>query len=207
MANGHGRGRGNRPGGNREQSTPVSVVGVERQPSGNAAQQPPPARAGNPDPQPPPQRDPANTPEDARQPRPSLDQRRSAYAWEKVTDPDLNPHRSKYTNLAKAAPALIMNNGLMQTLAFYQEKSKEQANGTSKEPHYQALGKHLREWLVQRFEVLNDPGYQHLVTSLHHHQDRALYRQATEEALQLLRWIRQFAAAVENTPPTAQGGN
>lgn len=30
--------------------------------------------------------------------------------------------REEYRNLAKAAPALIMNNGLMQTLAFYQDE-------------------------------------------------------------------------------------
>lgn len=152
---------------------------------------------------------PATNPEnqaEQQQPRPSLDQRRSKYAWEKVTDSSLNKHRSKYTNLAKAAPALIMNNGLMQTLAFYQEKSKVGERGEIKEPHYHALGQHLREWLVKRFKTrgLDSAAYQQLMNSFHQNQDQALYRQATEETLQLLRWIRQFAAAVESNPPTAQ---
>ncbi len=69
--------------------------------------------------------------------QPSLDQQRAAYAWECVQGCN-----GDYTNLAKAAPALIMNNGLMQALAFYQSKGK---------PHHLALNKHTQEWLKARF--------------------------------------------------------
>ena len=48
----------------------------------------------------------------------SLDQLRAAHAWAVVGKSQKN---QDFKNLATSAPALIMGNGLMQTLAFYQE--------------------------------------------------------------------------------------
>jgi len=126
---------------------------------------------------------------------PDLGQLRAAYAWEKVQGCG-----EKYANLAKAAPALIMGNGLMQTLAFYQ----------SKEDYHQRLNQHICEWLAKRFQ--GDGQFRRLSSpedstpeDLFKKTMRALaeapprrYRQATEEAMALLRWIRQFAAAVSD---------
>lgn len=115
-------------------------------------------------------------------PTTSLEQQRAAYAWEKVQDCN-----SDYMNLAKAAPALIMNNGLMQTLAYYQDKGKD---------HHVALSKHLREWLKHRFpEQFSGGEYPAIMQGLFTTPNASFYRQATEETLALLRWIRQFAAA------------
>jgi len=120
----------------------------------------------------------------------SLEQQRAAFAWQKVQGAN-----SEYTTLAKAAPALIMNNGLMQTLAFYQDKDKG---------HHRVLLGHLVDWLAQRFggsELTNGehyPASADFASSMNAllHADAALYRRATDESLVLLRWIRQFAAAV-----------
>lgn len=112
----------------------------------------------------------------------NLDQQRAAYAWEKVQGCN-----SDYCNLAKSAPALIMTNGLMQTLAYYQEKGKD---------HHRALSKHLREWLKCRFNPqINDSDFTAVMQALFNTADAQFYRLATEETLALLRWIRQFAAA------------
>ncbi|MDQ5911225.1 MAG: CRISPR-associated protein Cmr5 [Pseudomonadota bacterium] len=112
----------------------------------------------------------------------TLDQRRAAYAWEKVQGCN-----SDYCNLAKAAPALIMSNGLMQTLAYYQDKGKD---------HHNALSRHLREWLKRRFpKGFESDDYSSVMQALFNTADAQFYRQATEETLALLRWIRQFAAA------------
>jgi CRISPR-associated protein Cmr5 len=113
----------------------------------------------------------------------NLEQQRAAYAWQSVQGCDSN-----YCNLAKAAPALIMTNGLMQTLAYYQEKGKS---------HHVALSKHLREWLKCRFSVqISNSDFTAIMQALFNTIDAQFYRQATEEILALLRWIRQFAAAV-----------
>jgi CRISPR-associated protein Cmr5 len=119
----------------------------------------------------------------------NLDQQRAAYAWQCVQGCN-----GDYANLAKAAPALIMTNGLMQTLAYYQEKGKNyQEKGKN---HHLALSKHLREWLKCRFkQQINDSDFSAIMQALFNTADASFYRQTTEESLALLRWIRQFAAA------------
>ncbi len=109
----------------------------------------------------------------------TLDQQRAAYAWEHIQG-----CTKEYVNLAKAAPALVMNNGLMQTLAFYESKGK---------PHHRQLANHLNGWLHQQTYV-SAASFDAVMTSLQS-AESLRYRQATEEALALLRWIRQFAAA------------
>lgn len=114
-------------------------------------------------------------------PKPSLDQQRAAYAWKKVQGCG-----DEYGKLAKGAPALIMNNGLMQTLAFYEDKGKN---------HHLNLNQHIIDWLATYLtgkEVNNLP-FKSMMDALLQ-ADSQQYRQATEETLALLRWIRQFAA-------------
>lgn len=114
---------------------------------------------------------------------PNLEQERAAYAWNCVQNCS-----SDYVNLAKSAPALIMGNGLMQTLAFF--KSKDKA-------HHRNLNSHIMEWLHRRFLCQAD--FAQVMTFLHGADDSSLYRRATEETMELLRWLRQFAAAVKGS--------
>ncbi len=116
----------------------------------------------------------------------TLEQKRSQAAWAMAQE-GIALAASEYTNLAKAAPALIMNNGLMQTLAFYEYKEKA---------NHKALAGHLRRWIMLRAGGADkDPGFSPLMSILLQ-ADSPTYRQATEESLLLLRWIRQFAAAL-----------
>lgn len=114
-------------------------------------------------------------------PKPSLDQRRAAYAWEKVQGCG-----SEYMKLAKGAPALIMNNGLMQTLAFYHDKKGD---------HHKALNQHIIDWLASYLtgQEVSDQPFKTLMEALQNTNSQK-YRYVTEETLALLRWIRQFAA-------------
>ena len=52
----------------------------------------------------------------------TLDQRRAEYAWKRV-NANL-AHGKTYVNFTKSAPAFIMSNGLMQALAFYESRKK-----------------------------------------------------------------------------------
>ena len=110
----------------------------------------------------------------------TLEQQRAAHAWNCVQGSG-----KEYTNLAKGAPALIMNNGLMQALAFYQSKGKD---------YHQALNRHILDWLNER-RLVPDVGFENAMEALCRAEPPA-YRRATQEALELLKWIRQFAAAV-----------
>lgn len=114
----------------------------------------------------------------------TLEQQRAQKAWSYAQEGVARSEQ--YKDLAKATPALIMNNGLMQTLAFFEDKGKD---------HHQLLAKHLRCWLMSRAGGSDkDPGFNTFMEILLK-ADSAQYRQASEEALLLLRWLRQFAAA------------
>ena len=120
----------------------------------------------------------------------SLDQERARFAWNKVHE----RQGDEYTNLAKGAPALIMQSGLMPVLAFYHEKDKA---------HHKALLNHLCLWLQKLFpKQIPTASFEDVIRALMGSQQgnaaehAQFYRIATEEALSILRWIRQFAAAV-----------
>jgi len=114
------------------------------------------------------------------------EQERAAFAWKKAM---AHSQDKEYANLAKSAPALIMNNGLMQTLAFYESKGK---------PHHKALSEHICAWLAEQgFSKDKKKEFRDVMEGLHGKESSSVkYRRATEETLALLRWIRQFASAL-----------
>jgi CRISPR-associated protein Cmr5 len=113
--------------------------------------------------------------------KPTLEQQRAQDAWKCA---------EKYTkdqaNTAKALPALIMNSGLMQVLAFCHEKGDE----------YEAIASQLRAWLHRRFSGGNgeDPGFEAFMQELLKADPRA-YQMITAEAFAWLKWLRQMASA------------
>lgn len=117
----------------------------------------------------------------------TLEQQRAADAWRCA-----NGCQPAYTRLAKGLPALIMNSGLMQTIAFLEEKGQKSHN----EPHAR-LGEDLRQWLSRRFpRLFTGADFQPFMQALLESEPRA-FQQITAEALAWLRWLRQIAPAVE----------
>ena len=110
----------------------------------------------------------------------TLEQRRAQNAWsvcEKYT--------KEHVNFAKGLPALIMNSGLMQVLAFCHEKGKVN----------EEVATHLRTWLNQRFNgVARDPGFEIFMQSLMQATPHE-YQAINAEAFAWLKWLRQMAAA------------
>ncbi len=123
----------------------------------------------------------------------TLDQQRAALAWGYATA-GVAQHGKEYKGLAKGAPALIMNSGLMPTLAFYNGKGKAA----------QRLLDDLIRGLSQRLagqELRVGQGGQlfpKFMEMLQRGESRD-YLRHTDEALELLKWIRQFVDAV--APP------
>ena len=124
----------------------------------------------------------------------TLDQQRAAFAWKCVAKAkvSLGGKFDAYTNLAKSAPALIMGNGLMATLAFLQQKKD---GGSGKIDEAKELNRAICTWLYERMGFIGD-GYAEVMEGLHG-ADSAAYLRATEEALELLRWLRQFAPTLK----------
>jgi CRISPR-associated protein Cmr5 len=116
----------------------------------------------------------------------TLDQRRAQYAWDCASRRQ-TAKLDGYRELAKGAPALVMGSGLMPALAYYQSRT-----GSNKDPA-KALLADLLGWLAKRHMVPNDFGnaMENLVKS-----ESMEYMQATHEVLALLKWLRQFADAL-----------
>lgn len=126
----------------------------------------------------------------------TLDQKRAEYAWEQVSQAAQQRIIEDYTREAKGAPVLIMGSGLMQTLAFFQAKGKDQ---------HKALLDDMCRWLGNTLggtpitPQLHFPAREHAdftqVMQVLHAAPSSIYLRATDETLALLRWIRQFADA------------
>ena len=122
----------------------------------------------------------------------SLDQKRAAYAWTCVQQVPQAQHKD-YENLAKGAPALIMNNGLMQTLAFYWSKARGEKGFKEDKKYYALLLAHLLAWLRQ-MNLLNRDSFKTAMNELSS-MSTSRYRLTSSEALEILKWIRQLATA------------
>jgi CRISPR-associated protein Cmr5 len=110
----------------------------------------------------------------------TLEQQRAQDAWEKCAR-----YSKEHVNIAKGLPALIMNSGLMQVLAYCHEKKG--AN--------EVVASHLRTWLGKRFIGDDrDPGFELLMQKLMEAKPGD-YQAITAEAFAWLRWMRQMAAA------------
>lgn len=110
----------------------------------------------------------------------TLEQQRAQDAWEKS-----QRYAKDHVNFAKGLPALIMNSGLMQVLAFCHEKGGAQ----------EAVAADLRQWLARRFAIAQqDPGFEAFMQQLLQAEPR-LYQAITAEAFAWLKWLRQMAAA------------
>ena len=109
---------------------------------------------------------------------PTLEQQRAGDAWKRCADCP-----KEYANLAKALPALIMNSGLMQVMAFLHEKGGV----------HERLASDLRAWLHCRFDPLQ-PGFTEFMEALLKTEPH-MYQAVTAEAFAWLKWLRQMAAA------------
>lgn len=107
----------------------------------------------------------------------TLEQQRARDAWKRCSD-----YSEKHVKLAKSLPALIMNSGLMQVMAFLNEKDSE----------HQLVAKHLRSWLHRRYKTPDEfkAFMEHLMKA-----DARTYQAVTTEAFAWLKWLRQMAAA------------
>lgn len=128
----------------------------------------------------------------------TLDQKRAEAVWKQ-----LFPLRQRsantfdaYTKLSKGAGTLIMQNGLLPTLAFYGEKSGGAASLAGGEEHALLLG-HILAWLNQQ-NLITTTSFTDVMNELVQ-KSSPQYRQITEEILALIRWIRHFASALNKT--------
>ena len=114
----------------------------------------------------------------------SRDQLRSEFAW-KVVEGVPAPKREEFQRIAVGAPAMIMSNGWMQSLAYYETKGAKTLVGA------------VCRWLAEHvWRGDNARGEFPVVMTRLQGLSSDDFMLATEETLELLRWVRQFAKAV-----------
>lgn len=87
----------------------------------------------------------------------------------------------KYSTRLKGAPAELMDNGLLQTLAYYHSKD---------DPEYRRIAEDLEQWLRDRRLIPDGDSLKGLAQL-----DAARYRRCSEEAIAWLNWAKRLAAA------------
>lgn len=113
-------------------------------------------------------------------PKQTLEQQRAQDAWSCSAG-----YSKEHVNAAKSLPALIMNSGLMQVLAFCQEKGGA----------HQRVADQLRAWLCRRaYNSERDPGFEDFMQKLMTAKP-AEYQAINAEAFAWLRWLRQMGPA------------
>ncbi|WP_447974768.1 type III-B CRISPR module-associated protein Cmr5 [Nitrospira sp. Kam-Ns4a] len=113
--------------------------------------------------------------------RPTLEQLRAQHAWEKAHQ-GIQQHNKDYVNDAKGLPALIMNSGLMQVMAFLHDKGGR----------HETLVQHLRDWLHRQCGTPSD--FEAFMQALMKASPQE-YQAITAEAFAWLKWLKQMAAA------------
>jgi len=115
----------------------------------------------------------------------TLEQLRAQDAWHSSA-----AYRSEHLNIAKGLPALIMNSGLMQVLAFCHEKGKKESTRANED-----IAGQMRTWLQLRFpKIFSSAEFESFMQALMKAQP-ADYQAITAEAFAWLRWLRQMAPA------------
>jgi CRISPR-associated protein Cmr5 len=118
-------------------------------------------------------------------PRQTLEQQRAQDAWRKCEH-----YTKNHVNFAKGLPALIMNSGLMQVLAFCHEKGQKES-----QRHTEDLARDMRNWLQGRFpRRFTSADFAVFMEALMNCPP-AEFQTITAEAFAWLRWMRQMAAA------------
>lgn len=136
----------------------------------------------------------------------TLDQQRAAFAWECASSgmdrARGEKERKEYKVLAKGAPALIMNSGLMPTLAFYAHKGSDKHGITLEKPAGRLLDDLIRGLSKRLGNKSLDSGkgiamFTPFMRDVLQQCESPDYLRYTDEALEILKWIRQFVDAVD----------
>ncbi len=116
----------------------------------------------------------------------TLEQERAKFAYEKIESVKGKSFEEDYARYVKSAPALILANGLGNTLAFYKSKMKKDKRDAYSELYY-----HIEEWLKKQGYCDENKDVLEWITNT----NSLLVFQATQEVLALLNWMTKFAKA------------
>lgn len=121
----------------------------------------------------------------------TLEQDRANYAWncvKKIKDRNEEQVEKKYKSFVNKSSALVLTNGLGNTLAFYQSKY----DGKSAEAQaYKDLYAHIDEWLKKQ-DIIDQNVLQWILSEKTSSLDVV---RATKETVAFISWLKRFAVA------------
>lgn len=121
----------------------------------------------------------------------TLAQKRSSFALKAVENPIRE--RDKFGKLVAGLPAMILQNGFGQTLAFLLSKSTDKNGNIDRhDRHFQAFDV-MVSWL-REVNRLKDSDPARVMKALSE-KPQCEYLHAQEEAMKLLEWVKRYANA------------
>lgn len=131
----------------------------------------------------------------------TLEQQRARSAWARVSEfVDAVGASSRaaqdYRSVIRKIPAMIGMNGFGQTLAFLLSKEGQDARGLAPKKAEGKAYKHMEDWLLAAGSPIawnTNLGtlIERIIT-----EDSVVYRQATQEALAYVVWLKRFTEAL-----------
>lgn len=122
----------------------------------------------------------------------TLAQKRSAYALDQVIQLE-SQGIPKFDKLASSLPAMILQNGFGQTLAFLLSKATKNSKLDTRTPHFQAF-KIITQWHVNQGKLSKNDPPQAAMTVISE-MPQSEYLRLQEETLALLEWVKRYANA------------
>lgn len=120
------------------------------------------------------------------------EQKRSAFALNKVEDTFGIPVKKDAANFVVGVPTMVLANGLGQTLAFLLSKQKK--NGSK--DHYRITFTILQEWLNNELPELQSNSEIEFLQKFAE-LDQRKYLKAQQESLALLQWLKRYVRAFQ----------
>ncbi len=115
----------------------------------------------------------------------TLGQQRAAYCLERLEN--LTCSRADFKSFSAGLPAMILQNGFGQTLAFLLAKGKD------KQDKHLAAFNIITGWLLKR-NFLADPKPAQVLTEISQ-MPQTTYLHAQKETLAMLEWLKRYANA------------
>ena len=121
----------------------------------------------------------------------TLAQKRSSFALDRVKN--LQGDRSKFGTFAQGLPAMVLQNGFGQTLAFLLNKGTDKKGRLDKQKEHTQAFRIITAWLDKR-GLLTDTRPEKVMQQLSE-MSQPDYLQAQEEALAFWEWVKRYANA------------
>lgn len=120
----------------------------------------------------------------------NLEKERAKYAWERISEVKKKSKEVKdsYQSYCKKAPALILTNGIGNTLAFFKSKSIENSDEKEKGPEKQAY-----ELLLKHINWCNPDKEKDIIEWIVNDATPIETLRLTRNILALLSWMKRFA--------------